>query len=252
MSVGQRSETGAFREFVDKRSERRAYLATATSHSGDPDKVWMAKASELMSAKIIQPIVGRGKIRVPEKLALLKRTLRCRRTIASLSRRLPSQSRQIRLGVTTAVQPEKPRLAEASVLAMMKRKTEKARDCRGKVQNAANRGTGRPETYLTYQRVGCRQIGSQAVICSKVSDCFEVRWDAARQPHHLDVAPRLPLQTPARLHAVQVVIEVLSIFERWYDGRLVAAGLTPEKPISARSSASVKASTTRTGVSAYT
>src|ERR1700758_205913 len=36
--------------------------------------------------------------------------------------------------------------------------------------------------------------------------------------------------------------------EGWYDGRPVAAGLTPSKPISAKSSASTKTSITRTGL----
>lgn len=47
-----------------------------------------------------------------------------------------------------------------------------------------------------------------SVIPPEVSDRLEVRRQLAKKPHQFGVALRLPLQPPARLHLVQVAVEV--------------------------------------------
>ena len=51
-------------------------------------------------------------------------------------------------------------------------------------------------------------MARRSVILSEVGDGLVVGGEPAGQPHQLDVAPRLPLQPPARLHAVQVAVDV--------------------------------------------
>jgi len=50
--------------------------------------------------------------------------------------------------------------------------------------------------------------GSPAVVLPEVGDGLEVRRQALREPHHLDVALRLTLQTAARGDLVDVAIDV--------------------------------------------
>ncbi len=48
----------------------------------------------------------------------------------------------------------------------------------------------------------------QAVVLPEVGDGLEVRRQALRQPHHLDIAPSLPLQPAARRDLVDVAVDV--------------------------------------------
>jgi hypothetical protein len=49
---------------------------------------------------------------------------------------------------------------------------------------------------------------ARAVVAPEVGDGLEVRCQAARQPHQLDVALALMLQAPAALHPIQVAVDV--------------------------------------------
>jgi hypothetical protein len=69
---------------------------------------------------------------------------------------------------------------------------------------------------------------------------------ATRQPHHLDVARSLALEPAARLHPIEIAVDVKFQQNRGMsNGRAVAAELTPSNPSSARSTASTNASITR-------
>src|SRR5205823_14358194 len=47
-----------------------------------------------------------------------------------------------------------------------------------------------------------------AIVLAEVGYGLEVRHQPAGQPHQLDVALALPLQTPARLHPIEISIDV--------------------------------------------
>ncbi len=47
-----------------------------------------------------------------------------------------------------------------------------------------------------------------AIVPPKTRNRFEVRHQPPRQPHQLNIAPRFTLQAAARLHAVQIAIEI--------------------------------------------
>src|SRR2546425_1734021 len=49
---------------------------------------------------------------------------------------------------------------------------------------------------------------SLAIVLPEIGDRLEIRHQAAGQPHQLDVALALPLQTPARLHPIEVSVDV--------------------------------------------
>src|ERR1700694_1899253 len=88
-----------------------------------------------------------------------------------------------------------------------------------------------------------------AVVLAEIGYRLEVRHQAAGQPHQLDVALALPLQAPARLHPIEVSVDVNLQQCRRMVGLPVASGSTPAKPSLARSSSSTKTSTARTGLS---
>src|SRR6266550_2269419 len=82
-----------------------------------------------------------------------------------------------------------------------------------------------------------------AVVLPEVGYRLEVWHQAAGQPDQLDVALALPLQAPARLHPIEVAVDVnLQQCRR-------TSGSTPPKPSLARSSSSTKTSIARTGLS---
>jgi hypothetical protein len=71
-----------------------------------------------------------------------------------------------------------------------------------------------------------------------------------RQAYKLDVALALPLQAPARLHPIDVSVDV-NLQQRRPDDRpafLSPSGSTPPKPSPTRSSSSTKTSIARTGI----
>src|SRR5436305_9399681 len=47
-----------------------------------------------------------------------------------------------------------------------------------------------------------------AIVLPEVGYCLEVRHQAAGQPNHLDIALALPLQPPARLHPIEISVDV--------------------------------------------
>ena len=46
------------------------------------------------------------------------------------------------------------------------------------------------------------------VVLAKVGDHLVIRHEPAKQPDDFEIAPGFALQTPARLHTVQVAIDV--------------------------------------------
>jgi hypothetical protein len=67
-------------------------------------------------------------------------------------------------------------------------------------------------------RSRCPRYGL-SVVLAEVGYRLEVRHQAAGQPHQLDVALALPLQAPARLHPVEVAVDVNLQQRRWMVGR---------------------------------
>src|SRR5205814_6444043 len=47
-----------------------------------------------------------------------------------------------------------------------------------------------------------------AIVLPEVGYCLEVRHQAAGQPNQLDIALALPLQAPARLHPIEISVDV--------------------------------------------
>src|ERR1700676_560342 len=47
-----------------------------------------------------------------------------------------------------------------------------------------------------------------AVVLPEIGDRLMVGDEAAKQPHHLDVAPSLTFEPPARLHKVEIAVDV--------------------------------------------
>jgi hypothetical protein len=54
-----------------------------------------------------------------------------------------------------------------------------------------------------------------AVILAEVGDGLEVRCQTPGQPHQLDVTLSFALQTPARLHAIEIAVDVDLEQDRW-------------------------------------
>src|ERR1700686_4301903 len=59
----------------------------------------------------------------------------------------------------------------------------------------------------------------RAVVLSEIGYRLEIRHQAAGQPNQLDVALALPLQAPARLHPIEVSVDVNLQKRRWMVGR---------------------------------
>src|SRR6185295_15113999 len=55
----------------------------------------------------------------------------------------------------------------------------------------------------------------QAVVLAKVSNRFVIGSQPPSQPHHLDIAPSLALQPAARLHAIEISVDVKLQQDRW-------------------------------------
>ena len=68
----------------------------------------------------------------------------------------------------------------------------------------------RQKTHLTAQfdEAGANLADGLAVVFAEVGDHLVIRHKSAEQPHHLDIAACLALQTPARLHAIQIPVDV--------------------------------------------
>ncbi len=57
--------------------------------------------------------------------------------------------------------------------------------------------------------MACRHDAEgRTIVLAEIGDCLVVGDKPAQEPHHLDVASRFPLQAPARLHPVEIAIDV--------------------------------------------
>jgi hypothetical protein len=65
-----------------------------------------------------------------------------------------------------------------------------------------------PDLAAQHHEVRAGSLDSGAVILPVVGDGLVIRRELPRQPHQLDLAPSLPLQPPARRHAVHVAVDV--------------------------------------------
>jgi len=116
-----------------------------------------------------------------------------------------------------------------------------------------NNGTGEEvEPTAKLDKLTTHRLDRLAIILAEVGNRLEVGRQPPDQPHQLDIALRFPFEPPARLHAVEITVEVNLQQRRGMIGRPVAAGVIPEKPEAARSSSSMKTSITRTGFSSLT
>jgi hypothetical protein len=69
-----------------------------------------------------------------------------------------------------------------------------------------------------------------AIVLTKVGDGFEIWREPTREPHQFDVALRLALQTPARLDAIEITVEIKLQHGRWMIGRSACClGLHPRE-----------------------
>jgi hypothetical protein len=93
-----------------------------------------------------------------------------------------------------------------------------------------------------------------AVVLPEIGDRLVVGDEPAKQPHQLDIAAGLALEPPARLHPVEIAVDVelQQIGGRIARAACVTFGSTPVKKAADRSSPSTKASIKRTGLSGPT
>src|SRR5947209_5386969 len=106
------------------------------------------------------------------------------------------------------------------------------------------------KTSAQHHELTADLVDGLAVILAEVGYRLEIRHQAAGQPYQLDVTLALPLQAPARLHPIEVSVDVNLQQRRRMVGRPSGRlRLAPPKPSSARSSSSTKTSIARTGLS---
>jgi hypothetical protein len=70
----------------------------------------------------------------------------------------------------------------------------------------------------------------QPIVLAEIGNCLVIGSEAAREPHHFDVASSLTLEPPARLNPIEVAVDV-------------------KLPSSAKPSSSTKRSMAQTGLS---
>ncbi len=73
---------------------------------------------------------------------------------------------------------------------------------------ATTRVAEQPELTTQLDELPAHSPDRLAVVPAEVGDGLEVRRQAPRQPHQLNVALRLALQAPARLQAVEIPVDV--------------------------------------------
>ena len=92
-------------------------------------------------------------------------------------------------------------------------------------------------------------LDGAAVVLAEVRNRLVVGRQPTEQPHHLDVAPSFAFQPPARLHPVEIAVDVELQQSRRMIGRPSGRRrLDAVEPQLGRSSASTNASITRTGL----
>src|SRR5450631_2246596 len=91
-------------------------------------------------------------------------------------------------------------------------------------QSATNRAQ-------TWRRPGADLADGAAVVLAEVGNRLVVGSKPARQPHHLNVASSFTLQSSARLHPVEIAIDVELQQHRWMIRRPAGyLGIDPAKP----------------------
>ena len=64
-----------------------------------------------------------------------------------------------------------------------------------------------PDTAAEVDETRAGLPDRRAILLAEIGDRLVVRRKPSREPHHLDVAPRLPFQAPARCDAVEVAVD---------------------------------------------
>ena len=59
-----------------------------------------------------------------------------------------------------------------------------------------------------HHKLGTHRPDRPAIVLAKVGDRLEVRRQPPSQPHQLGIALRFPFEPPARLHAVEIAVEI--------------------------------------------
>src|SRR6516165_85060 len=62
--------------------------------------------------------------------------------------------------------------------------------------------------FLSRVFTALKRLPSTATVPTEIRYCLEVRRELSRQPHAFDIATRFALQSSARLHLVQIAVEV--------------------------------------------
>ena len=65
-----------------------------------------------------------------------------------------------------------------------------------------------PEVAAEQDKAPARRLDADAVIVAEVGDGLEVGCELSRQPHQFDVASRLAFQAAARLHLVEIAVDI--------------------------------------------
>src|SRR5207302_10300677 len=76
---------------------------------------------------------------------------------------------------------------------------------------AVNRDAGfrqQPHTAAERNKPGADLSDRAAIILAEVSNRLVIGSESAREPHHLNLAPGLTLQPAARLHPVEIAVDV--------------------------------------------
>jgi hypothetical protein len=110
-------------------------------------------------------------------------------------------------------------------------------------------GVEQPHLATKSDELGADLTDGPAAVLAEVGDGLVVGSKATGEPHQLDIATGLAFQASARLHPIEIAVNVELEQNRRMVGRASGCfGLTPSKPSALRSSAATKASMTRTGL----
>ena len=69
------------------------------------------------------------------------------------------------------------------------------------------------------------------IVLAEIGDRLVIRRKPREQPHHLDIAASLALETPARMHAVEIAVDVeLQVRRRMIGGPAGVSGIDAGEP----------------------
>jgi hypothetical protein len=74
--------------------------------------------------------------------------------------------------------------------------------------NRNHRSGEQAQLAAQHHKLGTRRPDRPAIVFAEVGNRLEVRRQPPSQPHQLDIALCFPFETPARLHAVEIAVEV--------------------------------------------